>query len=275
MQTVHRNLGAIAVLLVVAALCPARAQFADGVAAAAAGNYAKALEAWQTAAAAGDAQAEYGLGYLYQFGLSVPADYGQALSWYGKAAAANNPDALYALGLMYESGTAGRRDLALAMENYRKAAAAGVQADAEFAIGRMILRGRGVPRNPAEAIKWFKTAAGHRQPAAAYMLGEAYEQGWGVPADDGESYYWYRRAQEGDPVELEEQDMAMQPKIAVATVKHRLSDDEIALEEDRLKADLAMAMRAPPAVHPAAPGPSPAKPAQDAQDALTKPATSP
>ncbi|HIJ37816.1 MAG TPA: sel1 repeat family protein [Rhodospirillaceae bacterium] len=209
----------------------------EGVSALQRGDYSKAMEIWAPAAEAGQAAAQYSLGYLYQFGLGVSADLGKAKEWYEKAALANNADALYALGLMYETGKSGRKDLNEALRLYRKAAASGQQADAEYAVGRMILRGRGVARDPEEAIKWLKKAAEHNQSAAQYMLGAACEAGWGLPADPLAAYYWYRRSQNGDAVELQEHDMAFQPQIAIDALKRRLSADDIRGIEARIKKD--------------------------------------
>jgi len=214
---------------------PVLAQFDDGVAAMQTGDYAKALDAWQKAADGGDARSQYSIGYLHQFGLGVPRDFDKAKEWYEKAAAQNNADALYSLGLLYENGHAGRKDLAEAMSYYRRATATGPHADAEYAIGRMTLRGRGVPRDPVEGVKWLKKAAEHQSPAAQYMLGAAYEAGWGVVANDGEAYYWYSRALAGDPQELQEQDMAFQPKIAIDALRRRMSPERIHQIDLRLR----------------------------------------
>ncbi|MDR3437751.1 tetratricopeptide repeat protein [Telmatospirillum sp.] len=225
-------------LVILISPAPLLAQFDDGVAALQQGDYEKARAAWQTDADAGDGRAQYSMGYLYQFGLGVPVDYATAKEWYEKAAAQNNADAIYALGLLYEAGKAVPRDLARALDYYHKAAEIG-QADAEYAVGRMILRGRGVPRDPKEGVAWLKKAASHGQPAAQYMLGAAYEAGWGLPPDPVEALYWYNRSLEGDAVELQEQDMAFQPKIAIASLRRRLYPEEIARVEARLKKDLA------------------------------------
>jgi len=245
---------------------PVLAQYEDGQKAFDAGDYAGALAAWQKGAAANDSRSQYSLGYLAQFGLAGGADYGAAKSWYEKAADNNNADALYALGLMFETGQAGAKDLTHAFDLYHKAAAAGVQPDAEYAIGRMLLRGRGVPRDAAESVKWLKKAAQHNNPAGQYMLAAAYEAGWGVKTDEGEAYYWYRRADQGDPVELEEQDVSFEPKIAIAALKKRLPADVIEDEDARLKRDLAPAKAK--AAKPAAPALAPKSTA--APDALTK-----
>jgi len=226
---------------------PVLAQYEDGQKAFDSGDYAAAQAAWQKGADANDARSQYSLGYLAQFGLAGSADLGTAKSWYEKAADNNNPDGLYALGLMYETGQAGAKDLARAFELYHKAAAAGTQSDAEYAIGRMLLRGRGVPRNANESVTWLKKAAHHGNPAGQYMLAEAYEAGWGVKINEGEAYYWYRRADQGDPVELEEQDVAFEPKIAIAALKKRLPADLIEDYDAKLKRDLAAGKAKPKA----------------------------
>jgi hypothetical protein len=252
---------------------PLLAQFDDAVAALQQGDYGKAMEIWQADAGAGDPRAQYSIGYLYQFGLGVPANLSTAKEWYEKAAAQNNPDALYALGLIYESGKAVPRDLTQAMTYYRKAADTGAQADAEYAVGRMILRGRGVARDPKEGLKWLKKAAQHRQPAAQYMLGAAYEAGWGVTPDPVEALYWYSRSLDGDAVELQEQDMAFQPKIAIESLRRRLPAEDIRLVENRLRKDRASEKSPPQKAAKASENHATAQPA--ATTATAKPAVPP
>jgi hypothetical protein len=220
---------------------PVLAQYDDGQKAFDSGDYAAAQAAWQKGADANDPRSEYSLGYLAQFGLAGGTDLAAAKSWYEKAAGNNSADAYYALGLMYETGQAGEKDLARAFDLYHKAVAAGPQPDAEYAIGRMLLRGRGVPRNAKESVTWLKKAAQHGNPAGQYMLAAAYEAGWGVGVNEGEAYYWYRRADMGDPVELQEEDVSFEPKIAIAALRRRLPADVIADYDEKLKRDLAAA----------------------------------
>jgi TPR repeat protein len=224
---------------------PVLAQYEEGQHAFDAADYLKAQESWQKCAETEDARCQYNLGYLMQFGMTGSADLGAAKSWYEKAAANKSADALYALGLMYESGRGADKDLGKAFDYYHQAAAAGVQPDAEYAIGRMLLRGRGVPRDAKESVAWLKKAALHNNPAAQYMLAASYEAGWGVPVNEGEAYYWYRRADQGDQVELEEQDVSFEPKIAIAALRRRLPADQIVFYDAKLKRDLAAAKTKP------------------------------
>lgn len=264
----------ISALLLTAPL-PVLAQYEEGQKAFDAGDYAAAQAAWQKGAEANDAKSQYSLGYLAQFGLAGGADLNAAKNWYEKASQNNSPDGFYALGLMYETGQAGEKDLARAFDLYQKAAAAGPESDAEYAVGRMLLRGRGVPRDAKASVVWLKKAAQHGNPAGQYMLAAAYEAGWGVKIDEGEAYYWYRRADQGDPVELQEQDVSFEPKIAIAALKKRLPADIVEDEEDRLKHDLAVESKRSGdgrgAANPKAKAKAePAKKPTGAPDALTK-----
>src|SRR5579859_1726866 len=272
MRAIPLLLSLLALLLL--APLPVLAQYEEGQKAFDSGDYAGAQAAWQKGAEANESRSQYSLGYLAQFGLAGGADLGAAKGWYEKAADNNDPDGLYALGLMYETGQAGAKDLSKAFELYHKAAAAGPQSDAEYAIGRMLLRGRGVPRDAKESVIWLKKAAQHGNPAGQYMLAAAYEAGWGVKVNEGEAYYWYRRADQGDPVELEEQDVAFEPKIAIAALKKRLPADLIEDYDEKLKRDLAAAKK-PKAKSEAKPSTAKAeaKAAETAKaqpDALTK-----
>ncbi len=211
---------------------PALAQFDSGVSALRSGDYAAAQKFWQGCPE--DGRCLYSLGYLAQFGLGRPADLSAAKGFYGKAAAKNNGDALYALGQFAEAGRTEAKNLATALQDYRAAAATGTCPDAEYAVGRMILQGRGTARDPVEALKWLRLAAGHHQVAAEYTLGEAYESGWGVPSNRMEAYYWYRRSQEGDPVALADEDLEFQPAIALKLLRRHLTAAQIRHVEERL-----------------------------------------
>ena len=50
------------------------------------GDYATALKEWRLAAAQGDADAQYGLGVMYNHARGVLQDYEEALLWYSLAA---------------------------------------------------------------------------------------------------------------------------------------------------------------------------------------------
>ena len=85
-------------------------------------DYEKALNWYNNAAKQGSADAEFGLGYMYEQGLGVKKDYGQAFLYYSSAARQGHPTAQNNLGSMYERGEGMRKDLHKAAAWYQKAA---------------------------------------------------------------------------------------------------------------------------------------------------------
>jgi V8-like Glu-specific endopeptidase len=67
-------------------------------------------------------------------------------------------------------------------------------ARAQFDIGFMHAFGWGVPRNPAEAITWYRKAADQGLQVAQHFLGIAYANGEGVRPDNAEAARWFARA---------------------------------------------------------------------------------
>jgi TPR repeat protein len=93
---------------------PARADFAEGLAAYDAGNYGTARAAWSTLAEAGDVRAQTALAGLYAQGAGVPRDYAIATRWFRRAADRGHVIAQLNLGDYYARGLGVPRDLASA-----------------------------------------------------------------------------------------------------------------------------------------------------------------
>jgi uncharacterized protein len=102
----------------------------------------------------------------------------------GSAAAAELDDAVAA---------AHGGDYATALRRLSPLAEKG-DARAQFDIGFMHAYGWGVPRNPAEAITWYRKAADQGLGVAQHFLGLAYVNGEGVRPDDAEAARWFARA---------------------------------------------------------------------------------
>jgi len=66
--------------------------------------------------------------------------------------------------------------------------------------GRAILEnfkgGKGLPKDSAEAVKWYRKSAEQGDAIAQYNLGLMYDSGDGVPQDDIEAEKWYRKSAE-------------------------------------------------------------------------------
>lgn len=90
---------------------PARADFAEGLAAYDGGDYRTAFEHWRALAEAGDAEAQTALAGLYFAGQGAPEDAAAALRWYRRAAEQGDAVAQQNLGDLYGQGRGVERDL--------------------------------------------------------------------------------------------------------------------------------------------------------------------
>ncbi len=127
-------------------------------------------------------------------GAAVAGPYEDALAAWSRGEYANaywlwrplaeqgNADAQFYLGLMNESGQGVPRNDAEAIKWYLKAADQDL-AVAQFNLATMYAKGRGVPQNEREAAKWYRLAADQGLGAAQFNLGIMYAEGKGVPHD--------------------------------------------------------------------------------------------
>jgi TPR repeat protein len=81
------------------------------------------------------------------------------------------------------------------LQTVRKKAEAG-DADAQLNLGWMYEKGKGVPEDDAEAVKWYRKAAEQGNAKAQYNLAVMYYDGRGVPQDYAEAVKWCRMAAE-------------------------------------------------------------------------------
>jgi hypothetical protein len=84
----------------------------------------------------------------------------------------------------------------LAESNETKAKAEGGDAKAQAVLGWKYANGYGVPKDNAEAVKWYRKAADQRNAMAQRHLGWMYANGYGVAKDPTEAVKWYRKAAE-------------------------------------------------------------------------------
>lgn len=99
-------------------------------------DYAAALAAWRPLAEEGVAEAQYGLGFLYESGWGVDQSYDEAFRWYNRAAQQGHVKAQYNLGVLYRDG-------------------------------------RGVSQNDALGLYWIQTAADRGDERARNFLEES------------------------------------------------------------------------------------------------------
>jgi hypothetical protein len=81
-------------------------------------------------------------------------DYSTALSLWRPLAEQGNAEAQRGLGILYENGLAVARDEKLATDLFRRAALGG-DAEAEYRLGmRLVMGTRGVARDTTQGLKW-------------------------------------------------------------------------------------------------------------------------
>lgn len=123
------------------------------------------------------------------------SDFAAALRELRMLAEQGNAEAQLELGLMYQRGKGVPEDNTEAVKWYRKAAEQG-NTLAQTLLGFMHAEGRGVPEDDTEAVKWYRRAAEQGNAEAQLGLGLMYDIGRGVPEDDTEAVTWFRRAAE-------------------------------------------------------------------------------
>lgn len=110
-----------------------------------------------------------------------------------KKAEAGNANAQFDLGFHYECGDGVRKDLVEAVKWYRKAAEQGLYS-VQYYLGDMYSTGKDVPKDSFEAVKWFSKAAEQGSTSAQVKLGLAYAEGEGVPKNLVQAHVWINLA---------------------------------------------------------------------------------
>jgi TPR repeat protein len=106
------------------------------------GDFATALREYEARAEQGEAEAQFGLGVLYQRGEGVERSRETAAAWYRKAAAQGHVAAQFNLAYLYEVGLGVPQDDGQSVRWYRAAADQG-HARSHFKLGFMYFNGRG------------------------------------------------------------------------------------------------------------------------------------
>jgi TPR repeat protein len=129
------------------------------------------------------------------FGISVfPAAASSAdLSELVEKANKGDAEAQTALAERYQKGEGVPKNDAEAAKWYQKAAEQG-NPDAQANLGLMRANGEGGSRNYGEAVEWYRKAAEQGNEKAQHGLGVMYHNGFGVERNDAEAMEWFRKA---------------------------------------------------------------------------------
>jgi hypothetical protein len=99
------------------------------------------------------------------------------------------------LGICYSNGRGVLKDAAQAVEWFRKAAEQGNES-AQLNLGICYETGAGPPKDEVEAVKWYRKAAEQGSASAQANLGTCYLNGTGISKDEGEAMKWFQKATE-------------------------------------------------------------------------------
>jgi hypothetical protein len=142
----------------------------------------------QQDAAAGKPEAEYQLGKAYALGNGVSKDPALAFKWFRAAAEQGHARAQADVGMAYQLGSGVKMDWPLSVKWYRKSAEQGDYLD-------ILLTGIVIPRDPMEALKWYKYASASGRPEPIGMVGYIYSDQWGLTRPNyAEALKWLTKA---------------------------------------------------------------------------------
>lgn len=144
----------------------------------------------------GVAQAQFGLGVMYNRGEGVEQDYKSAVSWYEKAALKGNVEAMNNLANCYNNGQGVEENLPEAFKWWLKAAQERYE-PCYIIIADIYYQGiYGVKKNFKEAAFWYEKAAKSGDPQGAYNLSCLYYQGTGVKRNYNKSFELLMQSEE-------------------------------------------------------------------------------
>lgn len=177
-------------------------------------------------------------------------------------AKAGDREASYWLGQMYEGGLGVKKDAAKAVDYYRSAAEAG-WAQAKLRLGEIYLQGTEELQDFKKARKWLERAAFDGIARAQADLAKLYANGWGGDRDPVWAYVWYEfAAKQGDFPAQQARDSLLKTMSANEVSEAQNLSRKIAPEVFGQTEDKMESVAAKPAKKVAKPVPKPAAQAQ-------------
>jgi hypothetical protein len=123
----------------------------------------------------------------------VALDQDAAFWWFRRAADQADAEAMNMVGRCHEHGWGTPLDLLGAAARYR-ASAERHHDWGQYNLGNLLFDGRGVARDPGQALTWYLRASRRGHARAMNLLGRCLEQGWGCARSPGDALHWYRQS---------------------------------------------------------------------------------
>ena len=114
---------------------------------------------------------------------------------YEKLAEQGDAEAQFNLGWMYSKGRGVLKNISKSFYWYEKSAEQGYT-DAQNNLGFMYLQVQGDPKNHEKAFEWYKKAAKQGHADAQYNVGMMYSVGQGVLKNVDKAFEWYKKSAE-------------------------------------------------------------------------------
>lgn len=178
---------------------PAMAQsFDDALAAYQQHDYVKALRLFEALGDQGNVEAQHNAGHMYNLGVGTTLNLAKAMAWYRRAADQGFAPSQYDLGIMYAEGEGVKPDAKMALFWFRKAAEQGF-VDAEVKLAEVSF----ASQDFKQAFFWWQKAADAGDAGAMFNVASAYYAGRGVPKNEAKAIEYYRKARDAGHPEAE------------------------------------------------------------------------
>jgi len=146
----------------------------------------------QREANAGNAEAQYQLGRMYDTGDKLERDRQKGIAWFTAAANQGHAESQYRLAIAYLYGIAVSKNVATGESWLTKAA----QQNHPVAKNMLpiYVANRSANRSTSIALSWYLEKVANGDPDGQFGIGNMYENGWGIKANTVEAKKWLQAA---------------------------------------------------------------------------------
>lgn len=146
----------------------------------------------QREANAGNLEAQYQLGRMYDIGDKLERDPQKAITWYTSAANQGYDEAQYRLALIYLYGMGTTRNIRKGEDLLTQAAKQNHPVAREML--PIYLANKSGNSSTSIALSWYLEKVVEGDPDGSFGVGHMYENGWGLNPNEGEAKKWYATA---------------------------------------------------------------------------------
>ncbi|KAG0220642.1 hypothetical protein BGW41_007665, partial [Actinomortierella wolfii] len=155
-------------------------------------DFVEAAKWYRLSAEGGDEEGQYNLGLLFDLGLGVEQDDRAAFGWYSKSAEQGKRVANFALASMYELGIGVEQDVDKALNLFQSEASKISFSNCRIDhVEWLTSPDYRLPTSETDAVALYREGAKKGYSAAQYNLGRMYEKGRGVSKNTEQALKWY------------------------------------------------------------------------------------